>query len=300
MDDRFQQIAQSLFKMDFSELEENDLAHLTAQYPYFAPAHFLQLAAHSKDSPEYAKQYQKAILYYPDPLTFEHFLYPQPYVVFEEDEVMYEETAIAETILEEEENDEVENEFVKSAQVEIVSTESDEEKEEKAIDDVTPLVAHKLLAEEPLAWEEKEEPASALQHVEEAKEKQEQQTSEITFEPYHTVDYFASQGIKAGTDPVQNKLDKQVKSFTDWLKVMKKLPAAERGNNVTASVEQNVENLAEHSVQHADVVTESMAEVWLKQGNNEKAVEVYQKLSLQNPSKRAYFAAKIHQLTQSF
>ena len=36
-----------------------------------------------------------------------------------------------------------------------------------------------------------------------------------------------------------------------------------------------------------------MAEVLLQQSKNHKAIEVYQKLSLLNPSKSAYFAAKI-------
>jgi hypothetical protein len=39
-----------------------------------------------------------------------------------------------------------------------------------------------------------------------------------------------------------------------------------------------------------------MAEVCIKQGNNQKAADIYRKLSLQNPSKSAYFAAKIDQL----
>jgi hypothetical protein len=39
-----------------------------------------------------------------------------------------------------------------------------------------------------------------------------------------------------------------------------------------------------------------MAEVWMRQGNKEKAIEIYNKLSLLNPSKKAYFAAKINSL----
>jgi hypothetical protein len=42
-----------------------------------------------------------------------------------------------------------------------------------------------------------------------------------------------------------------------------------------------------------------MAEVWVKQGNTSKAIEVYNKLSLLNPSKRAYFATKIENLKRS-
>ena len=39
-----------------------------------------------------------------------------------------------------------------------------------------------------------------------------------------------------------------------------------------------------------------MAAVLAKQGKLAKAIELYQKLSLMNPSKSAYFAAKIEQL----
>ena len=47
----------------------------------------------------------------------------------------------------------------------------------------------------------------------------------IVFTPYHMVDYFASQGIKLVLeDNPADQFGKQLKSFTDWLKVMKKLP----------------------------------------------------------------------------
>jgi len=48
-----------------------------------------------------------------------------------------------------------------------------------------------------------------------------------------------------------------------------------------------------HSIENKEVITEAMAEVFEKQGMNGKAVEVYQKLSLLNPAKSTYFAAKI-------
>ena len=66
-----------------------------------------------------------------------------------------------------------------------------------------------------------------------------------------------------------------------------------------ASVEKNLEHLAEDSVHNPEVVTETMAEVWLKQGNREKAIETYNKLSLLNPLKRDYFAALIENLKRS-
>ena len=124
--------------------------------------------------------------------------------------------------------------------------------------------------------------------------------TELTFEPFHTVDYFASQGIKIAADDLpKDRLSKQLRSFTEWLKVMKRLPASEVAVSPESPSEKTVENLAIHSVEESDVVTEAMAEVWLKQGNRQKAMETYNKLSLLNPSKRAYFAAKIENLKGS-
>jgi hypothetical protein len=124
--------------------------------------------------------------------------------------------------------------------------------------------------------------------------------SETLFEPFHTVDYFASQGIKiTATELPKDKLSKQLRSFTEWLKVMKRLPAAEMAGSPQSTAEKTVVNMATHSVEGSEVVTEAMAEVWAKQGAREKAIETYNKLSLLNPSKKAYFAAKIENLKGS-
>jgi len=124
--------------------------------------------------------------------------------------------------------------------------------------------------------------------------------NQITFEPYHTVDYFASQGIKFIPDekPV-DRFGQQLKSFTEWLKAMKRLPEAEAIKAPDIQLEEKVQQLADHSVTEAEVSTEAMAEVWLKQGNKEKAIEIYNKLSLLNPSKSAYFASLVDQLKNS-
>jgi len=119
---------------------------------------------------------------------------------------------------------------------------------------------------------------------------------EVAFEPLHTVDYFASQGIRIREDMLTNdKLGKQVKSFTDWLKTMKKLHPGKlpEQNEV---IERIIQSSAEESNADAEVLTEAMAEVLIKQNKQEKAIEMYQKLSLMNPSKSAYFAAKIESI----
>ncbi|MBL0144430.1 MAG: hypothetical protein IPP48_00305 [Chitinophagaceae bacterium] len=115
----------------------------------------------------------------------------------------------------------------------------------------------------------------------------------MLFEPMHMVDYFASQGIKL-SEEVQtgDKLGKQLKSFTEWLKTMKKVHPDKLGQNIVQT-DVAVQNLAEKSNTEGDILTEAMAEVFAMQGKNEKAIEVYEKLSLLNPLKSAYFAAKI-------
>ena len=118
----------------------------------------------------------------------------------------------------------------------------------------------------------------------------------IAFEPLHTVDYFASQGIKISEEALENDhLGQQVKSFTAWLKSMKKLHPGQllEQNEV---IEKIIQSSAEASNQNANVLTEAMAEVLIKQGKREKAIEMFEKLSLMNPSKSAYFAAKIESL----
>lgn len=119
----------------------------------------------------------------------------------------------------------------------------------------------------------------------------------IVFEPLHTIDYFASQGIKFTLDEnPADQLGRQLKSFTDWLKTMRRLPQKNKEMVPDRLAEQAVQDIAAHSIEGKEVLTEAMAEVLAKQGMRQRARVVYEKLSLLNPEKSAYFAAKIEQL----
>ncbi len=121
----------------------------------------------------------------------------------------------------------------------------------------------------------------------------------LTFEPYHTIDYFASQGIQyKPEDQPSDKFGQQLKSFTEWIKAMKRLPLAEMGKTIDPKEEKKVELLAGNSLQQNEVITEAMAEIWIKQGNTAKARDIYNKLSLLEPSKTAYFASRINELNE--
>ncbi|MFZ1529343.1 MAG: hypothetical protein WAT19_11350 [Ferruginibacter sp.] len=118
---------------------------------------------------------------------------------------------------------------------------------------------------------------------------------EWLFEPLHTTDYFASQGIKLSEEvQITDKLGKQLKSFTEWLKTMKKVH--DNRQSADAPLDVSVQNMAEKSNVEQEILTETMAEAFLQQGKRDKAIETYQKLSLLNPAKSAFFAAKIENL----
>ena len=124
--------------------------------------------------------------------------------------------------------------------------------------------------------------------------------SELLFEPFHTVDYFASQGINfKEEEKTTDKFGKQLRSFTDWLKTMKRLPSVENSISEEPLANKKVEQMAEHSIQEREILTIAMAEVWEKQGNKAKAIDIYSKLSLLEPSKSPYFAVKIEELKKT-
>ena len=83
-----------------------------------------------------------------------------------------------------------------------------------------------------------------------------------------------------------------------WLRQMKRINPQPLDLGTEAEDESHIVHIAASSNQSRDVVTESMAEVLMKQDKPGKAIEIYEKLSLLYPHKNAYFAAKIEQLKQ--
>ena len=145
---------------------------------------------------------------------------------------------------------------------------------------------------------EKVEVVEVVEVVEKAKEVEKIPVVEkveelIAFEPYHMVDYFASQGIKLGLAEQKDELSNKVKSFTAWLKTMKNLQPLP-DNSVSRKKDGEDFNKSDHqSAPKEAIITESMAEVFVKQGLFDKAIDIYNKLSLQNPSNSHIFANRI-------
>ena len=118
--------------------------------------------------------------------------------------------------------------------------------------------------------------------------------------PQIVKDYFGAQGIEIDLSKVpQDKFTTQLRSFTAWLKVINK--QAENTPNlgeIGEEQEKMIALIAEKANNATDVVTEAMAEIWEKQGNKRKAIDIYSKLSFIFPEKSVYFASRIDQLKQ--
>lgn len=288
----------SLHDCDIEELKQ-----VTTQYPFFGPARFLLAKKLGQENASLnSENIQKASLYFQNPVWYHHLLngpgFINSYIPPQSEAPAYPHAEKEAPFTHEQvvgkwevEQVEVKNEVEMEAEVEIAveRTELTEPKlhvaEDEADSHAEPLQEEPMAGEKPLVL-----PNFKFEPIDTS-------SAELTFEPYHTVDYFASQGIQAkDEEKPQDKFGKQLKSFTEWLKILKKVPASELGAAVNQAEEQKVEKLAEVSINDREVVTETMAEVWEKQGNPAKATEVYRKLSLLNPSKSSYFAAKIEQL----
>ena len=144
-----------------------------------------------------------------------------------------------------------------------------------------------LLNDQVAKFKEQVDEATALDHEKEAT-------------PSLQKDYFAAQGIDIDLSKLpQDKFTQQLRSFTAWLKVIKNkedIAQGEQLNALGADQEQIIAQIAEKANVPADILTESMAEIWEKQGNLKKAIATYEKLSFIFPEKSVYFASRIEHL----
>lgn len=275
------QLVKSLLHKDsLDQCSLEELQQYADRYPYFGAAQLLLAKKLQTENTErYQDQLQKTYLFFHNPLWVQQLLNDTGTAVIKETEKKEQPAAQA------------------PATEEIITATAEPPQMEDAVSLAEAVIhdTNHIPEQEPVTITGITEPAEPV-----VEEKTAIETTAVTnnndllFEPYHTVDYFASQGIKfKEEEKPADKFSQQLKSFTEWLKTMKKLPVAEMARTVETASEKKVEQLAEHSLEEREVITEAMAAVWEKQGNREKAIEVYSKLSLLEPAKSPYFAAKI-------
>jgi hypothetical protein len=99
--------------------------------------------------------------------------------------------------------------------------------------------------------------------------------------------------FKSSTEKQKEETKDQRALKTMWQK--EKLAAAIEEEN--EEIPENVFEMAVNSITKEDgLASESLADIYIKQGKLDKAIDMYRKLSLRNPQKNAYFARKIEEI----
>lgn len=252
-------LIQGIFEREsLDEMTLDELQGLSEQYPYSSIIRYLHT---SKLKESYHRHYPDAVsktaLFFSNPNWLHYLLSDEAERGSIKKFMLEEETFVVEDV--EENSEGFENEpYVDQEEADRyqgeANTEENKEIEAKLVEIESNISENILVIDEPIA-----------------------------FEPYHTVDYFASQGIKLGINEDKDELGQKVKSFTAWLKTMKNLQAQPK-NTFAPKYLHEIEEKSSNWVNTNElIVTEAMAEVYLKQGLVEKAIEIYKKLSLQNP-----------------
>ncbi len=278
MHELINKLAFSLFKKNsLEECNVEEIAELVRKFPYFSSGQLLLAAKQKQANNEaFEKQLTTTLLHVDNPLWLDHLLNSEP----ANHESIVDQGIVATEVNDEPNNDEL---VIERTRREFIVTSNEKS---------NIIAAHE---EEIVVKEESVSPPPPMIEKQESK-----QEDKLVFEPYYTVDYFASQGIKNVIEErPKDKFSQQLKSFTEWLKTIRQMPPQQVAALSDSKSEEKVVQLATHSLDEENVETEAMAEVWIKQGQPEKAINIYQKLSLLNPSKSSYFASLIENLKKT-
>lgn len=271
-------------KLSLAQVDPALWQQLAAEAPYFAPARFFQAVT---DTRERTSSAQTANLYFTNPLWLSLQLDEVPLVAKKENRIA---TLPPLQIPSVESVKEMMRKIDQAAETDLMEQEPEPDEYIEEADAVmeTPDADSKIagILSSQLADFKKPVEADATLDIETEKRK------------LHTIDYFASQGIKIDLSTIpQDKLTAHLRKFTDWLKQVKNTQATSSHDLGTSlEMEKAVAEGAKNSNETREILTETMADVLEKQGQVDKAIQLYIKLSFINPEKSSYFAAKIEQL----
>jgi hypothetical protein len=315
------------------DADRDKLAPMRRQYPFFTPIHYIEAAAMHKRNPFSHDMLSAVQPHTGNWILFCEYLQSVASPVanavkpaVEEKEVF---TVVAESpkiveIVEKKEEPQQAATFERYQEEEEIKVPDAEEKE----------VA--LTIEEKAEEESERQQAHIEEVIEEAMEiiQEDSVKEEILIAPVYTEDYFLQQGIKISDDLPEDEEIEELKhqdnaaedpkslmvmmSFAEWLlhfkhtsekekeeskdqKALKtmwqkeKLAAAMQEEN--EEIPENVFEMAVNSItKEDDLASEPLANIYIKQGKYDKAIDMYRKLSLRNPQKSAYFANKIEEV----
>ncbi len=293
-----------------TEEDHESIASLVKTYPYFVPARYLQAAERHRNKPFDPFMMATMKLYDGNWLLLHDFLvrsrddmetgatYEEPY----EEDIVIEHTTTSEV---------EEPEVITADEQEFVAIMDEEEP----------------IAPSPSAIIDEDERSKGFvfEQADTKEEIQETENDETLILPVYTEDYFLHQGVQVSND-IPAAADKEslededkslmvVMSFTEWLnhfktrserareeeEDQKALKTMWQKEKLVAALEEENEEIPENVFQMAvnsitredDLASEPLAEIYVKQGKYDAAIDMYKKLSLRNPQKSAYFARQI-------
>jgi tetratricopeptide (TPR) repeat protein len=98
-----------------------------------------------------------------------------------------------------------------------------------------------------------------------------------------------------------NPLETEKDDFTSWIYKLKPIQGGNTENIIKKTKKEKKKNKIDREIEKSvlmgeDIVSESLADLYEKQGHIELAIEMFQKLNLKYPEKSSYFASKILEL----
>ncbi|MDY6424064.1 MAG: hypothetical protein SPL06_04830 [Bacteroidales bacterium] len=133
----------------------------------------------------------------------------------------------------------------------------------------------------------KERIAIAREHLQ--REKQQQMAkSEKSYDIITEIDSYKEENLSS--NPTKEEL------INRFLKIENPKIAKDESSEENENIDKAIRKSAKDDFK---VVTETMAKIYLKQGNKEKAMQIYQQLMTSNPKKSIYFANQIEKIKNS-
>lgn len=308
---------------NISDTDAESIAALIETYPYFVPARYMDAANKHKKEPYNNPMMSAMQLYMSNWLMYCQFLS----TAMNGNDVSVPASNTAATTLPVAEE--------ATAEVVTEQTSTEDLPVEEPIITLAEEEEVTVIVEEPLAETEAfiqpaPQPLYTQKKTSVEEDNYQPETDESFILPVYTEDYFLHQGMQVSSDLPTDLPGKEmspaeeakslmvVMSFSEWLVYFKKRKEQEQEEvegqkavktmwqkeKLAAALEEENEEIPEKVFEMAvnsitkedDLASESLAEIHAMQGKYDKAIEMYRKLSLRNPQKKAYFARKIEVL----